>query len=226
MPTNPLEFYPMPITLKRCADCARELPLQMFRRRRGTKSHMGDICKVCKPEKTLAQRTSPELDLLVKQGRANPIVIDAIKRRRREHWAHSVLSAKATRRRRDERRRNWNLLLLDGLRDELTYAKRRMREMLSDDIPERSSLWVEFYSAYADILRLVIDRAGRNIPVPNTPIKPTMDEINPRYWLSEAEYSSLAVLYSSCVYIPGRRARLPQFLRWEEIKGKPRRDYE
>jgi len=211
----------MPITLKRCAQCARELPLQTFRRRRGTKSHMGDICKVCKPEKTLSECTTAQLNTLVEQGRASPVVIEAIKRRRREHWAHSVLPAKATKRRRDERRRNWNLLLLDGLRDELTYAKRRMREMLGKDEP-----WVAFYSAYADILKLIIERAGRNIPIPRTPLNPTEEQMNPRYWVSQREILSLSILYSSCTYIPGRRARLPKFLGWAELRGKTEGDWE
>lgn len=220
----------MPITLKRCAQCARELPLQTFRRWRGRKLHMDDVCKVCKPERSLSQCSGPQLDTLVEQGRVNPVIIEAIKRRRREHWAHSILPAKALKRNRDERRRNWNVLFLDPLRDELTYAKRRAQvcaaEYAEYQAGERGAQsaacaqWVEFYEAYATILKQVINRAAKTIPIPGTPLKPTVDEINPRYWLSEEEYSVLAVLYSSCTYIPGRRVRTPQFLRWEETKGK------
>lgn len=220
----------MPIVLKRCAECARELPLQLFRRRRGRKSHMADVCKVCNPERTLSKRSTTELKVLVEQGRANPVIVEAIKRRRREHWTRSLLPARKTQQYRTERRRNWNVLLLDGLRDELVYAKRRQREHAAEHaqylagergpVSAQCAQWVVFFEEYAQTLKKIINRAARLIPVPGSPVKPTIDEINPRYWLSDDEFAALHITYSSCVYIPGRRARTPHFLRWAEIKGR------
>lgn len=202
-----------------CSACGSTRHVSKFRRWRGTKWHLGTVCLHCKPEKKAhAHRslTGEDLRLLVKYGRANPVLVAQIKEERRQRQFKERTAAKAVTRARRIRRVNWEPVM-DVLRDELAYARRKVSKPgQMSDIPQWSEFWVE----YVEVLESMVAKVTLHILTPGMPLKPTMEQTNPAHWITEAEFFRLRNLYSVCTPIPGVRFRSPAFSGWYVKKEK------
>lgn len=219
MPSNTTK----PLATQRCALCSRDLPMRFFRRWVGRKLRLEDSCNACCPPKPYKAMTKRERinARSTSHARVSPAYLDAIDRREREHFKNSVMPDRSYAAHSRTRRENWNAGLLDAVRDEFKWATNnhlRYRSMVAKKNQAEYQPYVAFYKYYADLLKKIRDTATPKSKLKGTPIRPSINDLNPTTYITEQEHAELKYLYSECKPIPGKRsaAREPWFFCWQQ----------
>jgi hypothetical protein len=77
--------------------------------------------------------------------------------------------------------------------------------------------WVEFFTAYVQVLKLMKTRIHTLSTKAYSPVKPTPEQADPRHYADANTRASLRRLYGACRPLPNRRLmRDPWCLSWEE----------
>lgn len=208
-----------PLT-QRCIYCARDYPLRFFRRWSNGKSRLMTSCNGCSPPKTLKQMTPYEREraLLTSHRAYHPVYVQEMNRREREHFKNSVMPDIQYRRRAEQRKENWTRAILGQAQVEYEWAKAaliRYRKEVSTGNAQRTP-YVEFFSEYVRVLKQMLQVIRAKANTRGAAITPTVEEINPRSYLTDTQYLKLKTLFSDCTPIPGTRAaRDPWLMFWQ-----------
>lgn len=208
--TSYFEKYLGPVTLAHCPGCGGNFRLVRFRKWWGDKRILRSLCDACEPEKKISDMTPSERANAVAAGRVDLeralALDDAHDARVRQTHSVGTLKAHAS-----QRRRNWNAAVLRTLRHERDWAQRYMENAASQE-------WEAFFRAYARALHDAVNRIEQRLKGKGrgAPLKPTMEEASPGYWLNADTRLKLKDLYSACPVVRGRRFyRDPAFLGWD-----------
>lgn len=219
MPSNTTK----PLATQRCELCSRDLPMRLFRRWSGRKFRLMTECNACCPPKPYKAMTKREREVARRTShvRVSPAYLDAIDRRKREHFKNSVMPDRTYASHSRTRRANWNAALLNAVRDEFKWAGNtylRYRSMVAKKNQAEYQPHETFYKYYADLLKKIRNTATPKSKLKGTPLKPTMEEANPLTYITKEELTRLKYLYTQCTPIYGKRnvARDPWFLFWQQ----------
>lgn len=212
-----------PAITRRCVLCSRDLPVRFFRRWWGGKLRLQDSCNACHPPKTYKEMTKRERinARSTSHNRVSAVYLDAIDRREREHFKNSVMPDRTYAAHSRTRRENWGKGLLNAARQEFKWAYNhalRYREMVAGKGQTEYAPYAAFFSYYTEVLRKIRDNATIKSKLRGTPIKPSINDLNPTTYITEQEHAKLRYLFAQCTPIPGRRnaARSPWFISWQQ----------
>jgi len=241
-PMNLFAGYP---TLRTCPACGVPMRLNHFRRwastPAGDKRMLHDVCNACEPERTLSEMT-PEQRLRAVDAdhpRARLLVVENMTDAER---ARALTSQKGRKRSQllarhgQERRRAWREAIGARVSAEHEWATRTLESMRLAALgagPVRSTApsalqtqalaqtyalaWQEFFTAYVQVLKLMKTRIHALSTKAYSPVKPTPEQVDPRYYADANTRASLRRLYGACRPLPNRRLmRDPWCLSWEE----------
>lgn len=205
-------------TARACPQCGVMRLIKDFRRWRGSKRVLHDVCNTCEPDRKLSEMT-PEQRLRAVEAdrpRARLFVVEAM------NDAEQMARRHATSRERlayhaKERRRAWREAIGERLAREHDWAKASLwrARTLSAQGFAQGAAWEEFFLSYEQVLRLMRERIEVLSKKKYAPIKPTMEQCDPCHYADASTRASLRRMYSACRPIPGRRLyRDPWCLTW------------
>jgi hypothetical protein len=187
-----------------------------FRRWRGGKRVLHDVCNACDPEKALSEMTPKQRMRAVEADRPRARLVmvenmnDAEQMERRHATSRERLAYHAK-----ERRKAWREGIGARVADEHEWAQRAL------SVAERMAgvgawaAWVEFFRSYVQVLRLMRERIDVLAKQKYAPVKPTPEQCDPCYYADASTRASLRLLYGACRPIPGRKMyRDPWCLSW------------
>jgi hypothetical protein len=187
-----------------------------FRRWRGGKRVLHDVCNACDPERRISELSPAQRMRAVDadRPRARLLVVenmnDAEREKRRQATSRERLAYHAK-----ERRKAWREGIGARVADEHEWAQRAL------GVAERMAgvgawaAWVEFFRSYVQVLRLMRERIDVLAKQKYAPIRPTPEQCDPCTYADAATRTSLRLLYSACRPIPGRKMyRDPWCLSW------------
>jgi hypothetical protein len=241
--TYPMHFFKGYPTLRVCPVCGVSLRLHHFRRwastPAGDKRILHDACNACDPERKLSEMTPaqrlraveadhPRARLLVVEN-MNDAQHDAFKERKRSE----TLARHA-----QERRRAWRDAVGARVSAEREWARRTLESMRlaakGDARPPSGALatlatalerqrltreyavaWVEFFTAYVQVLDKMHDTIHALSRQKYAPVKPTPQQATPLHYTTPTTVASLRRLFGDCRPLPDRRLmRDPWCLSW------------
>jgi hypothetical protein len=187
-----------------------------FRRWRGGKRVLHDVCNACDPERRISELSPAQRMRAVDadRPRARLLVVenmnDAEREKRRQATSRERLAYHAK-----ERRKAWREGIGARVADEHEWAQRAL------GVAERMAgvgawaAWVEFFRSYVQVLRLMRERIDVLAKQKYAPIRPTPEQCDPCTYADASTRTSLRLLYSACRPIPGRKMyRDPWCLSW------------
>lgn len=164
------------LTLRPCPGCGTNKRLYAFRRWRGDKRVLHDVCNTC-------------------AGAAKPAEIHVYLAEVREQQHRDELSQRKRERvlRINDRKRkaNWHKAITHRLIKEHEWAA-RLRD--TTHVP----VFEEFFRTYAQVLHLMLDRVKTNAARRTGPLHPTPTDANPWTYTSPGAVATLRWLYARC----------------------------
>ena len=221
-------------TARACPQCGAMRLIKDFRRWRGGKRVLHDVCNACDPERALSEMTPKQRMRAVEADRPRARLVMVENMNDAERQAHRL----ATSRERlayhaKERRKAWREGIGARVADEHEWAQRalgvaeRMAGVVdgySPAMPNRRlaapqagawAAWVEFFRSYVQVLRLMRERIDVLAKQKYAPIRPTAEQCDPCTYADASTRTSLRLLYGACRPIPGRKMyRDPWCLSW------------
>lgn len=203
-------------TARACPQCGAMRLIKDFRRWRGGKRVLHDVCNACDPERRISELSPAQRMRAVDadRPRARLLVVenmnDAEREKRRQATSRERLAYHAK-----ERRKAWREGIGARVADEHEWAQRAL------GVAERMAgvgawaAWVEFFRSYVQVLRLMRERIDVLAKQKYAPIRPTAEQCDPCTYADASTRTSLRLLYSACRPIPGRKMyRDPWCLSW------------
>lgn len=206
-------FFRSP-TLRACPQCQEMRLLKDFRRWRGRQRVLHDTCNFCDPEKRLSEMSAEQRATAIDadRPRARVMVVEAMEDRMREERRQATSRDRLAYHAK-VRRAAWREGIGKRLAEEHDWAKRSLSSARTAGA--LGAAWVEFFEAYAQVLRLMRERVEVLAERKYAPTTLTPEDRNPCTYAYPETRQSLRLLYSACRPIPHRRTyRDPWFLVW------------
>lgn len=239
----PMHLFAGYPTLRTCPVCRVQMRLNHFRRwvstPAGDKRMLHDACNTCDPERTLSEMTPTQRLRAVEADhpRARLMVVENMNDAERSRALTSLKGRKRGEllaRHAQERRRAWREAIGARVSAEHEWATRTLESMRLAALgagPVRSTApsalqsqelaqtyaqsWVEFFTAYVQVLKLMKTRIHTLSNKAYSPIRPTPEQSLPDHYADANTRTSLRLLYGACKPLPGRRLmRDPWCLSW------------
>ena len=223
MTTPYFEKYLGPITVVTCPGCGGNFRMVHFRKWWGSKRVLRTLCIWCEPDKNLSEMTPEERASALEAQRFGANAREVVERMNEKEAADKryTLSRARLKQHNRTRRLHWSRAILHTLNVERAWAERNLQNPASEE-------WERFFEAYARVLRDAIERinmrlrdAARGVSRANlggrnsSPLKPTMEEADPRRWVFPETILKLKDMYSVCPVLRGRKPyRDPALLSW------------
>jgi len=163
------------LTLRPCPGCKANKRLYAFRRWRGDKRVLHDVCNTC------AGATKPEIHVYLEKVREEQHA-QHLSQRKRER----VLRINDR-----KRKANWHKAITHRLIKEHEWAA-RLRD--TTHVP----VFEEFFRTYAQVLHLMLDRVKTQAARRTGPLHPTSTDANPWTYTSPGAVATLRWLYARC----------------------------
>lgn len=223
MSTPYFEKYLGPVTVVTCPGCGGNFRMVHFRKWWGSKRMLRTLCVWCEPEKRLSEMMPEERANALVAQRFGESAREAVSRMNEKESADKryTLSRARLKQNNRTRRLNWSRAITHTLVTERAWAERNLQNPASEE-------WERFFEAYARVLKDALERIniklrgaargasrGGLAGPASSPLKPTMEEVDPARWIFPETLVRLKDLYSVCPVIRGRKPyRSPAMLAW------------